>query len=237
MDKDFIYDYDVVRKQIAKSYLKIEGFDFNDDEISEILNLHSCSSSKLTNRGKYLIANLIGTFNYLSENIDMEYLELNDYIYVKLNGLIGNNLGYSCGVIRNNYFFLHDKNLKIAPPDKDYIRELIAKLNNLTGDNYKDIVAEFFAEMIRIQPFYAENKKTTLILINLALLRDGLGYFSISNEYFEDFLFLTEQYRLGKSKELVNLIKDRLIFDLVPLNQHKKENRIINFIKKLVKAS
>lgn len=87
-------------------------------------------------------------------------------------------------------------------------------LSRLDKDNNKKVVSRVFCLLCKAQPFFDGNKRSTLSLCNVALLKQKLGVLLIKNELYLEFDKLLTKFYANNDEELLNFLETKCFYDL-----------------------
>ncbi len=196
---------------IAQTLLHFESIDLTESQIKQLFATQILETV-LDDVDKTIITNLLNTVDYI-EKFDLSSINVDCELYKKLNELFAFEQALSVGEFRNTDVTITCIDYPIKPVNLDTVNNILKNLANINKDNFKEIIADSFMTLSRIQPFYDGNKRTTLFLCNIALAKQNLGYFSIPNEMYAMFEeYLTLFYRDNNKEPLKNLIINEFIF-------------------------
>jgi prophage maintenance system killer protein len=135
----------------------------NIDEIQIINNLkHSW---------KFILASI-------NDKIDFNYIS-------SINSLVGNNLIESPGKMRIYDVTMGGTNWRPELPTKEKINNLIDELNE--NKEITDSILTFMCKLMKMQFFNDGNKRTSMLVANHELIKNGRGIISVAEENKIDF--------------------------------------------------
>lgn len=67
------------------------------------------------------------------------------------------------------------------------IKKSLKAIASINKNNFKEVIADNFCKLIRMQPFYDGNKRSTLFFCNTSLLQKQLGLFFIKQKNYDVF--------------------------------------------------
>lgn len=173
------------KENIAQTILNFENITLSNIEIRRLLVTNKLEK-KVDGNDALIIRNLLRTLDFI-DNIDLSKVIINLELYKRLNGIIAFNQALNPGEIRDGNVFIPCINEPIAPARLSDIENQIDDLNKINNYNYKEVIAQSFMNLSRIQPFNDGNKRTALFICNISLAKYDLGFLSIPNEQYDDF--------------------------------------------------
>lgn len=157
-----------------------------------------------------IIDNMIKTLDYC-KTLDLDKLVINKDLYIKLNSLLAKNQALNVGAFRDRIFYIDCIDNPIEIPNIESIDLILSKLNEVNKDNFKEVIATSFPRLARIQPFWDGNKRTALVICNLALLKNNLGILTIPNNKYNDFTEHLKNYCVNGDLFIHKYIQKELI--------------------------
>ncbi|MDG6896479.1 hypothetical protein A6A19_00265 [Actinobacillus delphinicola] len=198
------------KEHIARTLLNFENINLSELQTRQLLQTKALNMA-MDDVDTVIVTNLLNTFDYV-ENLNLKSIHINLDLYKKLNEYLTHEQALFPGNIRTQDAYIACIDGSIPPCNVKEIDNKLSFLDNLSDKNYKDVVADTFMDLIRSQPFYDGNKRSTLFLCNLALAKNNLGYFSIPNSRYDNFEYnLTLFYRDNNKEPLKEMIKNELI--------------------------
>ena len=148
--------------------------------------------------------NFIDTFDLKNSKIDLS-------LYKKLNELLSYNQSLAPGTFRKEGHYAYIPCIKdpISAPSIVEVNYQLDCLNYLSSNNYKSDVSRIFCNLCKSQPFYDGNKRSTLCLCNLALLKQNKEMLIIQNDQYDDFDKLLTYFYVGSNEDFVGFLVDR----------------------------
>lgn len=155
--------------------------------------------------------NFIDTFDLKNSKIDLS-------LYKKLNELLSYNQSLAPGTFRKEGHYAYIPCIKdpISAPSIIEINYQLDCLNSLSLNNYKSQVSCIFCILCKFQPFYDGNKRSTLCLCNLALLKQNKEMLIIKNNQYNDFDRLLTEFYVGSNENLISF----LVEECFEVNSH-----------------
>ena len=178
-----------VKIHFAQSLFRFEGINLTDVQTEKLLNKENFEMLDFPEEESLVIDNVVNTLNYM-ESLDTSQLNVDLDLYIKLNSMLAKDQALFTGVLRNGLSSIPCVG-QIPVPDQEKVEEEIAKLNSVSQDNYKSIVSECFCNLSRLQPFWDGNKRTSLFLCNVQLIKNDFELLIIQKDKYADFEELT----------------------------------------------
>ena len=172
--------------QLVQTLLQFEDILLSPVQIQSLLDGSIKEKIKLDHEGSIVVRNVIKALDFLN-NCNLETLKLNSDLYIHLNELLAYEQALDVGYFRNSNVSIGCIDGAIPPAPKEALEKSLNAIENIKKDNFKEVIAENFCKLIRMQPFYDGNKRTTLFFCNTALLKKQLGIFFIENEKYDIF--------------------------------------------------
>lgn len=192
---------------------KLEGIAVTFPQTEAIYNGVNVSSLKVDEITT--INNLKHAWQFLFET--MSYPQV-DFAYIcEINRIVGANLFYQAGFIRNVPVTIGGTNWKPSIPFKEDIIDNINKIQQIQYDT--DRAIELMLYLMRTQTFLDGNKRTAILCANRILIENGAGIISIPVEKISEFkTHLLKYYETNKTEEIKHFIYHFCI-DGIPIKQ------------------
>lgn len=195
---------------------RLEGIKITLPQTMTILSGVSVGGMKMSDL--MVVVNLKRTWEFVFENLD--YNPLQDLNYVrKINSLIGDNdVIYGAGMIRQGGVKIKGSTYKPEIPNEKQIEKELQSIDNSSLSNTSKAIYSMLY-LARTQAFIDGNKRTSMMIANQILIKNGCGILTIdedkqleffdklvafyeSNEYFkiDDFLYekCISDFRMSK---------------------------------------
>lgn len=182
--------------EITYNALNIEGVAVTIAETQDLLNNKNIYSLKDTDN--LTATNFINSLSYINSIIEKGFdkYELIEYMK-RINLYLLHGLHSEAGNIRYSNIKVSGSNYIPKIPVEFEIREDIMK--NI--DNILDDPLELYCYITRNQIFADGNKRTALLITNLLLYNDN-KYFSVDEEYADEYrIELVEMYETGNTEK------------------------------------
>ena len=200
---------------LAKNLFRFEDLEFSTEKIQGILNekVEALNSIEL---GDLAILNGIRRLFEYIEKLNIKELCIEVEFYKTLNGILAFNQSLDPGRFREGNQLVYISSIKdpIKPAPLSFIKERLELLSHLDKDNYKKVVSRVFCQLCKAQPFFDGNKRSTLCLCNVALLKQKLGVMLIKNELYPEFDKLLTKFYANNDEELLNFLETKSFYDL-----------------------
>jgi len=185
----------------AQNLFRFEGISLSKVDTRVLLDQKIMHNLNFDSDQTQIIKNVINGLDFLEENFDS--LSINLDSYKKFQAILANQQALKTGVLRTGNCYIHCIEEPIEPVSERQVNYVISDLNYLNEFNYKESVPDCFTRLARMQPFYDGNKRSSLFLCNLALLKKDLGAFFITNEKYPKFEDLLTDFYTGKNKDIL----------------------------------
>lgn len=162
----------------AQNLFKFENITLDQIQTKNLLNSKVMDHLNFTLDDAQIIKNVFTAFEML-EHLDLDKIKIDEDIYVKLNEILARDQALFTGFFRNSNVYIDCIPDPIAPPDLNKMSYYLKMLNEINESSLKEVVPIVFCNLARMQPFFDGNKRSTLFLCNLALLKKDLGMFFI----------------------------------------------------------
>ena len=193
------------KQKIATTILNFEGINLLKQDIAHLLVTKKINLM-LDDVDQRIINNLFNTFDFI-ENLDLDRLDINLELYKRLNKKLTFEQALWPGELRTQTAYIKSICEDIPPCQLEFLKQELLKLNNIEKKHYKEVIINCFMALIRSQPFYDGNKRSTLLLCNLALYKHHLGYFFIPDSQYKEFDHkLTLFYRDNNKSPLYEML-------------------------------
>ena len=132
---------------------------------------------------------------------------------LSLHSQIAKEQALEWGVLRSGNVSISGTSFSPKIVRQKDIEEMILKVRN-SDDIYKEI-SYFIPKLIKMQPFWDGNKRTSIILANRLLIENHSGIISINNHHFEEFNNLLSNYYNDDTKleEVALFIENNCIYN------------------------
>lgn len=174
-----------------------------------------------------LINNLKHAWKFVLDYIDYP----TDFAFIcKVNQLIGANLYYNAGHLRNIPVNIGGTNWKPPMPDVAQIKTDLEK--TLTIKNITEKALTTMCFIMRQQMFIDGNKRTATLVANHMLIAHGHGTISIDQAHIQEFSLLTKNYyESGNIEELKLFLYEKCLHGVLlsedTLEQQQKHEEIL----------
>ncbi|MBQ9407000.1 MAG: Fic family protein [Desulfovibrio sp.] len=142
----------------------------------------------------------------------MKDIEITIDYYTKLNAILAKEQALSVGSLRNKPIWIDCIPEDIPPCTEETVCAEISKLTSINEYNFREIVANVFCRLVRMQPFFDGNKRATNVLCNTVLIQKNLGLFVIPVEKIGEFNHLLRDYYTEKNSAILEFISMELIY-------------------------
>ncbi len=200
--------------QIIQTLLRFEDIVISETNIYDII-ANMPIKQEIDNDDMLIVRNAINAVTYI-ECLNGKTQTINMKLYKKINEIVAYNQALNAGQLRTGNAFIPCIKEPIEPSYEKEIQRNFYRLNQVNCADYKKIIAQSFMNLIRMQPFNDGNKRTALLLCNVALDKAVLEKFKIPCEdkaIYNDFdNALTLFYRYNDREPLEKLIMEKCIF-------------------------
>lgn len=140
----------------------------------------------------------------INDNIDINYIS-------SIHSLVGNNIVEAPGKMRIYDVKMGGTNWMPKLPNKDDIPFLLSEY--IKNNNKTDSIITLMCKLMKLQYFNDGNKRTSMLIANHELIKNGKGIISIAEEYKEEFgAKLIDYYKDEKQIDnLKNLIYENCL--------------------------
>lgn len=128
------------------------------------------------------IINLRDAWNFILSHVDDE---LDLACINKVNEHISRNESLDRGVLRNGKVEISGTNYRPEIPNAQTVIEKLNELNQI--DDPIEKASEYFCWATRAQLYWDGNKRTSTLVANAILIKNGAGLFTINEETAEEF--------------------------------------------------
>lgn len=170
----------------AQSLFKFENITLDAISTKKLLNSQVMSKLDFTQDQCQVIKNVFSAFQLL-EQLDLNKTDINHNLYISLNTELAKEQALFTGCYRSSNVYIPCIEDPIIPPQKEHIQKYIDKLDFMNKENMRQTIPNVFCNLSKLQPFYDGNKRSTMFLCNIALLKKDLGIFFIRNEQYPIF--------------------------------------------------
>lgn len=210
-----------VKIHFAQSLCRFEGIYLTDIQTEKLLNKENFEMLDFPEEESLVIDNVVNTLNYM-ESLDISHLDVDLDLYIKLNSMLAKDQALFTGVLRNGLSSIPCIG-QIPVPDEAKVEEEIAKLNSVSPDNYKSVVSECFCNLSRLQPFWDGNKRTTLFLCNVQLIKNDFDLLIIQKDKYADFEEYLTAFYTEENNDIIDYLAENCF---VKTDMEKKSSRM-----------
>jgi len=210
-----------VKIHFAQSLCRFEGIYLTDIQTEKLLNKENFEMLDFPEEESLVIDNVVNTLNYM-ESLDISHLDVDLDLYIKLNSMLAKDQALFTGVLRNGLSSIPCIG-QIPVPDEAKVEEEIAKLNSVSPDNYKSVVSECFCNLSRLQPFWDGNKRTTLFLCNVQLIKNDFDLLIIQKDKYADFEEYLTAFYTEENNDIIDYLAENCF---VKTEMEKKSSRM-----------
>ena len=208
---------------LAQTALHLEGIHLNEVQTKDLLDKNIYEYFDTDEEDAIVMRNVVIALNYL-ESIDIANQEIDLNLYITLNEILAYEQALETGHLRTKPVAISCIPNDIPPcEEKDIVCE-IEKINAIHEKNFKQVIPSVFCKLIRMQPFFDGNKRSTAFLCNVALLKKNLGLLVINYENLGKFELLLTDYYTEKNNNILQFMQNKLIFSSKQLNNAKLKN-------------
>ncbi|MBQ7607672.1 MAG: Fic family protein [Desulfovibrionaceae bacterium] len=195
---------------LAHTALHLEGIHLNEVQIKDLLDKNIHEYFDADEEDAIVMRNVVNALNYLESIIvDRQVIDLN--LYITFNAILAYEQALETGHLRTRPVVISCIPNDIPPcEEKDVVGE-IKKIATIDDKNFKKVISSAFCKLIRMQPFFDGNKRSTAFLCNAAILKKNLGLFVINYENLGKFELLLTDYYTKKNNDILQFIEDELI--------------------------
>lgn len=187
---------------------KLEGCNSTYFQTEKILN--GINDENVPLNEIQVMLNLKSAWSYVFQNIDKDIDK--DFI-CNINSRVSRNESLDWGVIRygNVGVRLMDGTTYEAPiPDEDKVIQKLKELSEIK--NTTERALEYYAWGIKAQLFWDGNKRTSNIIANAILIKNGKGIITVHEKDIEEFNNkLTKYYKTDDASELKEFFYEKCI--------------------------
>ncbi|MBP3748824.1 MAG: Fic family protein [Ruminobacter sp.] len=217
-----------VKIHFAQSLCRFEGIYLTDIQTEKLLNKENFEMLDFPEEESLVIDNVVNTLNYM-ESLDISHLDVDLDLYIKLNSMLAKDQALFTGVLRNGLSSIPCIG-QIPVPDEAKVEEEIAKLNSVSPDNYKSVVSECFCNLSRLQPFWDGNKRTTLFLCNVQLIKNDFDLLIIQKDKYADFEEYLTAFYTEENNDIIDYLAENCF---VKTDMEKKSSRMAYMNKQI----
>lgn len=210
-----------VKIHFAQSLCRFEGIYLTDIQTEKLLNKENFEMLDFPEEESLVIDNVVNTLNYM-ESLDISHLDVDLDLYIKLNSMLAKDQALFTGVLRNGLSSIPCIG-QIPVPNEAKVEEEIAKLNSVSPDNYKSVVSECFCNLSRLQPFWDGNKRTTLFLCNVQLIKNDFDLLIIQKDKYADFEEYLTAFYTEENNDIIDYLAENCF---VKTDMEKKSSRM-----------
>lgn len=202
--------------------IKLEGCNTTFPQTEKILNGINDSSVPLDD--VQIILNLKSAWQYILKNIDND---LDVTFICEVNKRVSKNESLDWGVIRYGEVGVRliDGNHFIPPiPDVENVEKELQEINKI--ENITERAIKYYTWGMRSQLFWDGNKRTSNIVANSILIKNGKGIISIPEKYISEFNSqLSNFYKTNDDNQIKRFLYDKCIKGLSINKELEKKNK------------
>lgn len=170
----------------AQTLFLFENISLSPIQTSSLLDGSINNRIQLNYDESIVVKNVINAFDFL-DKCNLKTLKLDAKFYIYLNKLLAIEQALDVGNFRNGNVIIGCIDGTIPPPSEMAIKKSLKAIASINKNNFKEVIADNFCKLIRMQPFYDGNKRSTLFFCNTSLLQKQLGLFFIKQKNYDVF--------------------------------------------------
>lgn len=209
--------------------VKLEGLNTTYVQIEKILK--GINDGKVPLDDVRTILNLKSAWNYILSNLDEE---LNIEFICNVNKRVSANESLDWGVIRYGNVgvrLANGERYEPKIPDKKEIEKELDKINKI--GNITERALTYYLWATRSQLFWDGNKRTSNIVANAILIKDGKGILNIEEKDLDEFNMKLSEYYISNDKDkIMKFLYNKAITGMYIDKKIEKENKVLDFTKK-----
>lgn len=141
----------------------------------------------------------------INDNIDFNYLS-------SIHSLVGSNLVEAPGKLRVYQTAMGGTKWKPEIPNKEKIEEILKEEN---GESITESAITLMLKLMKAQAFNDGNKRTSMLIANHEMIKNGKGVITIAQEHKTEFgEKLIKYYETDDLEEIKKFIYDKCIFGI-----------------------
>ncbi len=224
-----------IKIHFAQSLCRFEGINLTDIQTEKLLNKENFEMLDFPEEESLVIDNVVNTLNFM-DSIDILKLNVDLELYIKLNSMLAKEQALFTGALRNGLSSIPCIG-QIPIPSQERVEEEITKLNKITPDNYKYVVSECFCNLSRLQPFGDGNKRTTLFLCNIQLIKKDFDLLIIQKDKYADFEEHLTAFYTEENQDIIDYLADNCFIKTVIEHQSSRHEFMNGQIQSRAEAS
>ena len=214
----------------AQTLFRFEGMALSQVQTRQLLDKEKKKELHFDFDQTQIINNVIEALDFI-DKVDLKTISIDSNTYIKLNEILAKNQALETGKFRDQEGYIPCIENPIPPVKAEEIEKQLNMLDHVDKNNFKIRVPIIFSELIKAQPFFDGNKRTTLFICNLALLKKDLGVFYIKNDKYPEFEEKLTDFYTGKNRAVQVFLEENCIYkknELTPklTNPELQENNI-----------
>lgn len=218
----------LARKEIKENIynaLKLEGSNATFLQTTKILE--GINDAKVSMNDIQIILNLKSAWKYILENLDKE---INLEFIRTINLRISNNESLDPGVIRYGDVGVTLKNNERYTPEIPNVEKIIEEIKEINSiKNTTKKALTYYLYGMRSQLFWDGNKRTSNLVANSILIREGKGLISVEIDQLDEFQTkLSNFYKSNNYDDLMNFIYDNAIKGLIIDKNLEKKHKALS---------
>ena len=179
---------------------RLEGLGITFPDTEAIVNggkIHGLSANEVV-----AVNNLKHAWQFVLDTVDYP----TDYPFVcEINRIVGANLYYGAGIIRNIPVTIGGTNWKPQIPFEPDIKDGIKEILDIPNQTERSITLMLY--LMRCQMFIDGNKRTSMLTANHQMIRNGVGIISLPVEHISEFtqrlISFYETNDMGELKQFI----------------------------------
>lgn len=195
-----------IKINFAQSLIRFEGINLTDIQMEKLLNREPFEMLNFPEEDSLVIDNVIETLDYM-ESLDIPKLNIDLNFYIELNAMLAKNQALSTGALRDGLSSIPCIG-PIPVPSQKKIEDEITRLTGISSYNYKSVVSECFCNLSKLQPFWDGNKRTTLFLCNVQLIRNDFDLLIILKDKYAEFEEHLTDFYTGENNNIISFLAD-----------------------------
>ena len=183
---------------LAKTFIRENTFYLMRFESKNITfpNIENYLEPGLTDNGfdRQITKQLIDGWKFVINNIQ----DCNFNMFLSLHGIVAKEQALEWGVLRSGKVTISGTSHIPNIPTKKMITNLFDEFNK-SKDKYLS-AATLLVKLIKMQPFWDGNKRTSFLIVNKLLIENSLGLLTLKIEHFNEFNLLLNTFYNDEQK-------------------------------------
>lgn len=203
-----------IKIRLMQTLLRFEDIALSLDEIDTLTRCEKLEDQISDPLDLQIVQNVLAAFAKL-ETQDLHAFAINEESYADLNATLACNQALFAGRYRkepHETVYISGLDEPVEPPDPELLHALLLELEHLDDGNFRQTVSRTFCTLARMQPFFDGNKRSSLLICNLALLKRNLGAFVIGDGQYDPYQERLAKFYQDRDPSVLDYLSENCVY-------------------------